>query len=66
MNCLYLAGNYFKSCSVSREAYVPSAFEMEEYCTSSRHSLCPFYAKRQSEYPALEREPMRVLAKRSA
>lgn len=51
MKCPFLTGKYFKSCTVSREPYVPSAFETEEYCASSRHTLCPFYAKRQSEHP---------------
>ena len=49
MHCPSLTGTYFKSCTVSREVYVPSAFETEEYCTSSRHTMCPFYCKQQSE-----------------
>ena len=31
------------SCSVGRGAYVPSAYECEEYCLLNRHKLCPFY-----------------------
>lgn len=57
MNCQYLTGKYFKACSVSREAYVPSAFEMQEYCTSNRHTLCPFYRKRTSDHPQERRIP---------
>jgi hypothetical protein len=41
---------------VSREVYVPSAFETEEYCTDSRYTLCPFYAKRQSELGPMRRK----------
>ena len=60
MECPFLTGNYFKSCTASREAYVPSAFEAEEYCTNSRYTMCPFYARRQSEYPLSRKEPALV------
>ncbi len=46
MRCPYHTGKYFKACSVSREPYVPSAFEAAEYCTTERHTLCPFFRKR--------------------
>ena len=52
MHCPHLGGNYLKSCFVSREVYVPSAFEMTEYCTSNRHKICPFYCRRHAgDYP---------------
>ena len=57
MNCPYLSGKYFKSCAVSREAYVPSTYEMDEYCATNRHSLCPCYRKRLYELP-LENRPV--------
>ncbi len=47
MRCPFISGKYFKSCSVGREPYVPSAFEMAEYCTTTRHTLCPFFARRE-------------------
>lgn len=56
MHCPYLTGNYLKSCTVSREVYVPSAFETEEYCTTSRYTMCPFYCKRQSDQYAASRQ----------
>lgn len=43
MNCPFLSGNYFFSCKSSREVYVPSAFELEEYCESTRHTICQYY-----------------------
>jgi hypothetical protein len=58
LRCPYLTGKYFKSCSVSKEPYVPSAFEMEEYCISSRHSMCPFYGKRQIGLPKERRSDL--------
>lgn len=47
LRCPYLTGKYLISCSVSREPYVPSAFEIQEYCISGRHSMCPFYGRRE-------------------
>ena len=58
MHCPFLAGKYFKSCTVSREVYVPSAFETEEYCTNNRYTLCPFYTRRQAEIPARRQRPV--------
>lgn len=46
MRCVYLTGNYLKSCSACREVYVPGPFVMEEYCAVKRHSRCPFYRQR--------------------
>jgi hypothetical protein len=51
MECHFLSGNYMKYCSESREVYVPSAFELEEYCTSSRYTLCPLFCRKQAAYP---------------
>ncbi len=51
MECHFLSGRYMKYCIESRESYVPSAFELEEYCTTSRHTLCPLYCRRQAEHP---------------
>jgi len=47
--CPFLTGKYFKACTVSKEAYVPSAFETGEYCTSGRHTMCSLFGKRQFE-----------------
>jgi hypothetical protein len=52
MECLFLSGTYMKYCAESRENYVPSAFELEEYCTTSRHAICPLYCRREADYPA--------------
>ncbi len=52
MSCLFLSGNYMKYCIESRENYIPSSFEMEEYCTSRRHTLCPLFSRRQAEFPS--------------
>jgi hypothetical protein len=49
MACPHLAGNYFKSCSALRDAYVPSRFQMDEYCSSQWHSLCPLFRQRREK-----------------
>jgi hypothetical protein len=43
MKCPFLQGTYLLSCKASREVYVPSQFEFDEYCTHGRHTMCPFY-----------------------
>jgi hypothetical protein len=43
--CEYLSGEYVLACKANKVLYVPSSFEMEEYCKSIRHVVCPFYMK---------------------
>jgi hypothetical protein len=45
MKCIFLIGDYMQSCNASREVYVPSFFEQNEYCTSGRYKFCSFYCK---------------------
>jgi len=49
MKCPFLKGRYMFSCSARREVYVPSTFELGEYCRSTRCRVCPFYAAAQDE-----------------
>jgi hypothetical protein len=49
MKCLFLKGRYMLSCSARREVYVPSIFELGEYCKSTRYKVCPFYCAAQDE-----------------
>ncbi len=41
--CPYLTGNYMPSCKADLQVYIPSIYELEEYCKSVRHTLCPSY-----------------------
>jgi hypothetical protein len=51
--CPFLYGSYLLSCGSSRDVYVPSNFELEEYCSDNRHKICPLYVKSMlSDYPA--------------
>jgi hypothetical protein len=45
MKCPFLHGKYLQSCVASREVYIPSEFEFQEYCTHSRHKICPLYSR---------------------
>ena len=51
--CPYLTGNYILSCKADLQVYIPSVYELEEYCKSVRHTLCPSYClideKKESE-----------------
>jgi hypothetical protein len=58
MPCPFLTGNYLKSCTVSREVYVPSIFETGEYCTTKRYTMCPSYGKRPSEQYPISRQQL--------
>lgn len=43
MKCPYITGKYRLSCTAHEKAevYVPSLFELEEYCKNIRHIRCP-------------------------
>ncbi len=43
--CPFLKGTYVFSCGRDDDVYVPSNFELEEYCTKMRYRICPFYCK---------------------
>ena len=45
MACHFFWGKYLLSCNAGPRAYMPSEFEMREYCRSSRYKICPFYVK---------------------
>ena len=45
MQCPFITGKYMFSCKALKEVYVPSEFELGEYCRQSRHKICPFYCK---------------------
>ena len=38
------------SCGAGDLPYVPSIFELEEYCTNTRHARCPFYIETRIEW----------------
>ena len=46
MACPYITGEYLQSCIAAPDVYVPSAFQLEEYCTGSWYTLCPLFRQR--------------------
>jgi|GEM_PF-7066519 len=41
--CPYLVEKKIGFCGVGREMYIPSPFQLYEYCRDDSHSKCPFY-----------------------
>ncbi len=53
MECPFITGKYILTCTshALAEIYVPSLFELEEYCKNTRHKMCPL-KQRQGGYQA--------------
>ena len=49
MRCPFLRGKYMLSCTANREVYIPSLFELDEYCKNGRHKMCPYYNRIENE-----------------
>lgn len=45
MKCPHLIKWVISSCKALDRPYVPSLFELEEYCRTRGHRKCPFYLK---------------------
>jgi hypothetical protein len=45
MKCGFFTGKFMMTCKANANVYVPSSFEMQEYCGSIRHKVCPFYSR---------------------
>jgi len=61
MSCPYLWGKYLRSCSASREVYVPTVLEFHEYCSPDRYDrfcLCPVYRGSGRSLADSEKEPL--------
>lgn len=41
MTCRFLTGKQVLACTVSKDVYVPSLSELDEYCRSVKSMLCP-------------------------
>jgi hypothetical protein len=48
MKCSYLKFK-MSSCSANAASYIPSDFQLEEYCTNANHTKCPFMNALRSE-----------------
>ncbi len=43
MKCPLLKGKYMITCTAVQEGYIPSLFELEEYCRQAKHRTCPLF-----------------------
>jgi len=43
MKCPFITGKYILSCTANEKAevYIPSLFELKEYCETNHHTRCP-------------------------
>jgi hypothetical protein len=44
MQCSFLEGRRILSCRSLGAVYIPSIFELDEYCTQDKHKKCPFFS----------------------
>ncbi len=45
MKCPHLGRLEILTCKVEEKPYIPSLFELQEYCKGERHRRCPFYLR---------------------
>ncbi len=43
MRCPHLRTWTVSSCKADKRPYIPSLYEIQEYCTDKRHKKCPLY-----------------------
>ena len=43
MTCPHLSESYILACKADLGVYVPSMFELDQFCQTDRHTACPFY-----------------------
>lgn len=60
MECPLLGGNYIASCTALKRVYVPSSFELGEYCRTIAHRVCPFYLQAVEESRVVRAEGVPV------
>ena len=51
MRCTFFIGNYVFSCNAGKRVYVPSIFEMREYCKQIQYRICPHYMNAKEHRP---------------
>ncbi len=45
MKCPHLRRWTVAACRIDKKVYVPSVFQLEEYCRTGEHKKCPFFLK---------------------
>ncbi|GBE02858.1 hypothetical protein BMS3Bbin06_00056 [bacterium BMS3Bbin06] len=49
MRCPFLRDCIVSSCRAGDTPYIPSLFQLQEYCKNKDHRKCPFYADVESQ-----------------
>ncbi|HUO76468.1 MAG TPA: hypothetical protein VMU21_02730 [Thermodesulfovibrionales bacterium] len=49
MKCPHLNRWIVATCKIDDRTYVPSVFQLDEYCKTGGHKRCPFFVKNVSE-----------------
>lgn len=49
--CPYLSGKDVRVCRVQRDAYIPSDYELREYCRNRLYIMCPLYLGAANDSP---------------
>jgi hypothetical protein len=58
MECPHLAGVFMKYCVAENETYVPSVYEMREYCVEPQHRVCRHYMQSDKSSGNTENAPL--------
>ena len=58
MECPHFAGVFMKYCVAERETYVPSVYEMREYCQQAQHRVCRIYMRTDKGTAMVRRNPV--------
>jgi hypothetical protein len=45
MECPHFNGVFMKYCVAEKEVYIPSIYEIREYCQFIQHRVCPHYMR---------------------
>lgn len=56
MKCPHLVKWIISSCMASDRPYIPSPFELEEYCYTIRQNKCPLHIKSMKDNDVLRNE----------
>jgi hypothetical protein len=49
MPCTFLSSDHLLTCRALWKVYVPSAFELDEFCRHERHTMCLLYCRSKTE-----------------
>lgn len=54
MKCPFLRDWIVSACRAGDTPYMPSRFQLQEYCKNKDHRKCPFYSDMQGQVTSLQ------------